>query len=244
MSPSVKDIFVQLKETIGNLTVADTLNLLHRHFTGGIVFSTSFSYEDQVVTDLIARSGVPVELFTLDTGRLFPETYYTWNQTLEKYGLPIKAMYPPSEEIGAFVSQHGPNSFYDSVELRKECCRLRKVVPLANALKGKQVWITGLRAEHSPGRNELEILEWDEAYSIIKYNPVLHYSTAEIKDYVYAHQVPYNPLHEKGFVSIGCAPCTRAIRPGEDFRAGRWWWEDAGKKECGLHGHESTTKEQ
>lgn len=230
------EVYASLKNKLTG-DIAEDLGLLHEILQGGLIFSTSFSYEDQLVTDVIVQSGIPVKIFTLDTGRLFAETYYTWNQTLEKYNIHIEAFYPPEKELRNFVTENGPNSFYNSVEFRKECCRLRKVVPLAQALSGNKVWITGLRAEHSPGRNELNVLEWDDSNGIIKYNPILHYTTEEVKEYISKNNVPFNPLHEKGFVSIGCAPCTRAIKPGEDFRAGRWWWEDASKKECGLHVH-------
>lgn len=237
MNSAITGIPAALNNIDGTHIVAE-LERLYQAFPGQLTFSTSFSFEDQMLTDIIVKSGVPVEIFTLDTGRLFPETYYTWNQTVANYGIAIKAFYPPADGIGAFVTQFGPNAFYDSPELRKECCRLRKVVPLQQALQGKQVWITGLRAEHSPNRQDLQVLEWDGSNQIIKYNPLLHITTAEVQDYIKANNVVYNPLHDKGFISIGCAPCTRAIRPGEDFRAGRWWWEDASKKECGLHVHE------
>ena len=234
MSDLLKEAYASLKERIKGDNITSDLQLLHEAFPGGLVFSTSFSYEDQMLTDVISKTQ-PVEIFTLDTGRLFPETYYTWEQTLDRYKISIKTYYPEHDTISAYVTAYGPNGIYDSFELRKECCRIRKVVPLGKALAGKSVWITGLRAEHSAARNELNVLEWDEVHRLIKYNPLLHFTTEQVKDYISYYNVPYNPLHDKGFVSIGCAPCTRAIRPGEDFRAGRWWWEDAGKKECGLH---------
>jgi phosphoadenosine phosphosulfate reductase len=202
-----------------------------------VCFSTSFSYEDQVITDLIHRSGVRINLFTLDTGRLFGETYSTWTRTLEYFKLPIQAYYPDAEEIAGYVQQFGPNAFYESVELRKNCCQIRKVGPLKRALRGRAVWITGLRSEHSPNRKELQPIEWDPVNEVIKYHPLLHWTDEQVQAYIHQHHIPYNPLHDKGFLSIGCAPCTRAIEPGEDMRAGRWWWEDASKKECGLHIH-------
>ena len=241
MSILLQDSYLSLKSDISRLPITEALGKLFQAFPDRIVFSTSFSYEDQVVTDHISRS-VPISIFTLDTGRLFPETYSTWSRTLEHYGLPIKAYYPDEEQLQAFVTGNGPNSFYESVELRQKCCHIRKVVPLKKALEGKAVWVTGLRAQHSPNRSDLEILEWDSSNQIIKYNPLLHWSTEEVKQYIDQHHVPYNALHDRGFVSIGCAPCTRAIRDGEDFRAGRWWWEDASKKECGLHVHQAIIK--
>lgn len=241
MSVDVKDDFLSLRDRIALLPIADALKLLAETFPGRITFSTSFGMEDQVVTDHLHISGVTSAIFTLDTGRLFPETYSTWSRTLERYAVTIDAYYPNTEKIQEFVRDYGPNSFYESVDRRKQCCHIRKVEPLKRALAGKSVWITGLRAEHSLNRNDMQILEWDEVNQVIKYNPLLHWSTEEVWAYINQHNVPYNSLHDKGFVSIGCAPCTRAIKPGEDFRAGRWWWEDQSKKECGLHVHQVAT---
>ena len=241
MSISPKDSLLSLQQYITESPVNEALQRLDEAFPGKLVFSTSFSYEDQVITDYISKTGIPVSVFTLDTGRLFPETYSVWSRTLEKYQLTIDAYYPQAEKLQEFVRQYGPNSFYESVENRKQCCHIRKVEPLKRALAGKAVWITGLRAEHSPNRNDMDVLEWDEVNQVIKYNPLLHWTTEEVRQYIDQHNVPYNALHDRGFVSIGCAPCTRAIKPGEDFRAGRWWWEDASKKECGLHVHQAAT---
>ncbi|HEU4634246.1 MAG TPA: phosphoadenylyl-sulfate reductase [Flavisolibacter sp.] len=241
MSILSKGSILSLQNDISRLSITDALKKLHDAFPDRITFSTSFSYEDQVITDYISKSA-PVTIFTLDTGRLFPETYSTWTRTLERYKLPIKAFYPDKKQLQSFVTNHGPNAFYESVDLRQKCCYIRKVVPLKKALEGKAVWITGLRAQHSPNRNDMQVVEWDDANQIIKYNPLLHWSTEEVRKYIDQHNIPYNSLHDKGFVSIGCAPCTRAIRPGEDFRAGRWWWEDASKKECGLHVHQIVSK--
>jgi len=214
---------------------------LTKEFPGQVTFSTSFSFEDQVITHKIVSNSVPVTIFTLDTGRLFPETYSVWSATNEKYNTRIKAYYPDHSLLENFIEVKGPNSFYESVENRKGCCHIRKVEPLKRALKGNAVWITGLRAEHSADRHDMPQVEWDEGNKIIKYHPILHWTTEDVKQYISKNEIPYNPLHDKGFVSIGCAPCTRAIRPGEDFRAGRWWWEDNTKKECGLHVHEHAT---
>lgn len=224
-----------LQNNTDDLTIDDTLAALVSAFPGAVTFSTSFSYEDQVITDLIHKSNTGVSIFTLDTGRQFNETYSTWNRTIEKYGLKINAYYPDETDLQEFVSQNGPNPFYESVAMRKSCCYIRKVVPLKKALQGKAVWVTGLRAQHSANRNNLQSLEWDESNQILKYHPLLQWTTEDVRSYIDDNNVPYNSLHDKGFVSIGCAPCTRAIKPGEDFRAGRWWWEDASKKECGLH---------
>lgn len=229
-----------LQQQIRDCTPAEAIALLLAAYPGAVTFSTSFSYEDQIITDIIQTHQLPVALFTLDTGRLFPETYSTWSRTLEFYQTSIKAYYPDAEALSDYIEKNGPNAFYDSPELRSACCTIRKVVPLKKALSGKAVWITGLRAEHSPARQDLTTIEWDASNQIIKYHPLLHWTTEEVKQYIHQKAIPYNPLHDKGFVSIGCAPCTRAIQPGEDFRAGRWWWEDNSKKECGLHSHEPT----
>ncbi len=226
-----------LLNRLQGLDAAKALALLSAEFEGGSVFSTSFSMEDQVITDLIAGQHLPVKIFTLDTGRLFSETYYVWSRTNETYNLNIEAYYPNTTAIEQFVTKKGPNSFYDAVENRKACCFLRKVEPLQRALAGNSLWITGLRAEHSPVRGHLPQLEVDESNTIIKYHPLLHWSNEQVRTYIHERGIPYNTLHDKGFVSIGCQPCTRAIRPGEDFRAGRWWWEDKSAKECGLHAH-------
>lgn len=220
--------------------ITESLQLLAGHFPGQVVFSTSFGLEDQAITHIISSGLIPVQIFTLDTGRMFPETYSTWSATLEKYKTTIKAFYPQAAGIQEFVEANGPNAFYESVENRKTCCHIRKVEPLKRALAGQAVWITGLRAEQSGDRQATPMVEWDEANRVIKYHPLLHWTWDELKQFIADHQVPSNPLHQKGFLSIGCAPCTRAIQPGEDFRAGRWWWEDNSKKECGLHIHAAT----
>jgi phosphoadenosine phosphosulfate reductase len=225
----------QLLDQISGLSISETLSLLAGQFPNQVTFSTSFSIEDQVIAHHILGSGTPISIFTLDTGRLFAETYSVWSTTNNKYGTHVKAYYPDRELLEAYLNEKGPNAFYESVANRKECCYIRKVEPLKRALQGQAVWVTGLRAEHSPERKDHALIEWDDNNKIIKYNPLLHWDTGAVREYISQHDVPYNPLHDKGFVSIGCAPCTRAVRAGEDFRAGRWWWEDAGKKECGLH---------
>ena len=226
-----------ITEQVGVLSIDELLLQLSNQFPREVIFSTSFSYEDQIVTHKILSADLPIKIFTLDTGRLFPETYSVWNATNEKYNTHIKAFYPDHSLLEDFVAEKGPNSFYESVENRKGCCYIRKVEPLKRALNGNSIWITGLRAEHSIDRYNMPKVEWDETNKIIKYHPLLHWTFDEVKQYISENKIPYNPLHDRGFVSIGCAPCTRAIKPGEDFRAGRWWWEDATKKECGLHVH-------
>lgn len=226
-----------LQNRLADLSIGEALQQLVQAFPGKVTFSTSFSYEDQIITDYIQKHAPEVSIFTLDTGRLFPETYSVWNRTNERYGIHVAPYYPDTESIQNFVAANGPNAFYESLDLRKGCCFIRKVEPLKRALAPAAVWITGLRAEHSAARQSLDVIEWDEANGIIKYNPLLHWDFEKVLDYINQYNVPYNSLHDKGFVSIGCAPCTRAIKPGEDFRAGRWWWEDESRKECGLHVH-------
>ncbi|ESU25179.1 adenylylsulfate reductase [Flavobacterium enshiense DK69] len=226
-----------LNKLTQNQDIAQNLKVLSENATGKIVFSTSFGIEDQLITDVIFSQKLKnIEVFTLDTGRLFQETYATWHKTELHYNQKIKSFYPNTEDLEIFINERGINPFYESQELRKQCCYIRKVEPLQRALKDTKVWITGLRAEHSPNRNSIETVQWDEQYQLYKYNPLLHWTSDEVKEYVNSKGIPYNVLHDKGFISIGCAPCTRAVKEGEDFRAGRWWWEDASKKECGLHG--------
>lgn len=235
MNKLLKNKFIEIQhKNIENQSFDKQIEYVINHFDN-IVLSTSFSYEDQLLTFFLRQ--YPIEFFTLDTGRLFEETYETWNETVLKYKIRIKTFTPTPTLLSDFLTEKGPNSFYQSVENRKQCCDIRKVFPLKEAIKNKEIWITGLRAEHSPNRKDMTIFEWDETNQIIKFNPLLHWKTSEVIDKITKHEIPFNKLHKKGFVSIGCAPCTRAIKDGEDFRAGRWWWEDASKKECGLHIH-------
>ena len=240
MNQSPHNNVSQLLHQLGGLSISQFLKVLTDLYPGQVTFSSSFSFEDQVIAHEILSNQLPVKIFTLDTGRMFAETYSVWNSTNEQYNTKIKAYYPNQNTLQDLVESRGPNSFYKSVQNRKDCCFIRKVEPLKRALAGNAIWITGLRAEHSPERHDLPIIEWDESNKIIKYHPILDWTTDKVKEYINKNHVPYNPLHDKGFVSIGCAPCTRAIRPGEDFRSGRWWWEDADKKECGLHEHNAT----
>lgn len=216
--------------------LTESLRFLSENFTGKIVFSTSFGIEDQVITNEIFTNKLNnIEVFTLDTGRLFPETYAVWDKTNLQYGKQIKAYYPQASTLEKYVNQNGINGFYASVENRKECCHIRKVEPLNRALEGANLWITGLRAEQSQNRQNVQLLEWDQNFKLYKYNPLLNWTLEEVVSCLKQNGIPYNALHDNGYVSIGCAPCTRAIKEGEDFRAGRWWWEDQSKKECGLH---------
>jgi phosphoadenosine phosphosulfate reductase len=200
-----------------------------------IVFSTSLAWEDQVITDIIFRYDLPIRVFTLDTGRLFAETYSVLSATRSHYNKSIAVYFPKSEAVEQLVSTKGPMSFYDSIENRKECCWIRKVEPLNRALEGVDVWITGLRSEQSENRSEIALQEWDETRGIYKFQPLFDWSLEEVRTYLRAYQVPVNVLQDRGYVSLGCQPCTRAIKEGESFRSGRWWWEENSSKECGLH---------
>ena len=211
------------------------LSLLVRKADGPLVFTTSFGLEDQVLTHFIATAQLPIRLATLDTGRLFPETYTLWEQTERHYGLSVEAFYPDAEELRAWVGRHGINGFYDGVATRKSCCGVRKLVPLRQALKGAAIWITGLRADQSDHRQTLAPVARDAGFNVIKANPLFDWSRQQAVDYAAHQQVPINSLHADGFLSIGCAPCTRAVSIGEPERAGRWWWEQEAEKECGLH---------
>ncbi|MBG6062439.1 phosphoadenosine phosphosulfate reductase [Flavobacterium sp. CG_9.1] len=215
-------------------SLEETLAFLASECEDKVVFSTSFGQEDQVITAIIAKQNLPITIFTLDTGRLFQETYDVFHKTMTKYKIDIKTYFPEATAVEELLNEKGPNSFYESVENRKECCFIRKVAPLTKALKGNSVWITGLRAEQSENRNDLDLFEYDSKFDIIKFNPLLKWTLKEVEDYLEANNVPQNTLHKKGFFSIGCAPCTRAIADDEDIRAGRWWWESS-HKECGLH---------
>lgn len=241
MPNSLQDYTTQIAGKANVLSIEEMFKDLATQFPGKVTFSTSFSFEDQAITHMILSNKFPISIFTLDTGRLFEETYSAWSATNDRYQTKIRAYYPDHNLLEPFVAEHGPNSFYESVDQRKACCYVRKVEPLKRALKGNSIWITGIRAEHSANRNDMTQIEWDESNQIIKYHPLLLWTTKEVKDYINKYNIPYNILHDRGFVSIGCAPCTRAVRPGEDFRAGRWWWEDNTKKECGLHIHQGAS---
>lgn len=202
---------------------------------GKTVFSTSLGAEDQVITHMLCSLSKEPPIFTLDTGRLFYETYDLIHKTNARYGIGIRVMFPDRARVEDMVHSRGINLFYDSVENRKLCCHIRKIEPLERALSGQEIWITGLRKEQSPTRQDIGFAQWDVSTGVIKVNPLLQWSEEQVWEYIHAHDVPYNPLHDKGYPSLGCQPCTRAVMPGEDVRAGRWWWEQPETKECGLH---------
>jgi phosphoadenosine phosphosulfate reductase len=199
-----------------------------------LVFSTSFGQEDQAITHAIASQKLAIEIFTLDTGRQFQESYDLIDLSVKKLEFNLITYFPQTSAVEKLVETKGFNSFYASVENRKECCFIRKIEPLNRALQGAHVWITGLRAEQSENRADMPMIEWDAQRNLYKINPLIDWSFETLEKYLTEHKIPQNPLHKKGFVSIGCAPCTRAISEGEHPRAGRWWWENS-QKECGLH---------
>jgi len=201
---------------------------------GNACFSSSLGQEDQVLTDFIFKNNLPIDVFTIDTGRLFQESYDVLSSTQNKYNKPIQTFFPNDKEVEELVSKHGINGFYDSVQNRKDCCAVRKIHPLKRALRSYDVWITGLRSEQSVNRSGFQIFAYDTQFEIIKFNPLIQWSFQEVLDYLESNNVPQNSLHKQGYISIGCEPCTRAITQDEDPRAGRWWWETS-HKECGLH---------
>ena len=204
-------------------------------YTGKIALSSSLSIEDQVLTDLIVKIDPSTRIFTLDTGRLFPETYSLIDKTNVKYDIHLEVLFPDYTEVEKMVKEEGINLFYKGIDQRRACCRVRKLDPLKRAFQGLEVWVCGLRKEQSVTRQAVKLIEWDENNGLIKLNPLINFSEDEVWDYIRKHHVPYNKLHDQGFPSIGCQPCTRAVKPGEDIRAGRWWWENPDQKECGLH---------
>ncbi len=206
-----------------------------KEFKGRIAMASSLGMEDQVLTEMIAVIDDETKIFTLDTGRLFPETYDLISRTSSKYKTQIGVFFPNAEEVEHMVSEKGVNLFYNSIASRKLCCYVRKLKPLSRALEGLDAWITGLRRDQSVTRTSLDMIEWDENNSLLKINPLINWSEQEVLDYIDANNIPINPLHKQGFASIGCQPCTRAILPEEDVRAGRWWWENPETKECGIH---------
>lgn len=218
-----------------NSSTEEIIDFFTSHFNEKIALSSSLGLEDQILTRMVSNINPATGIFTLDTGRLFPETYDLIDLTAKKYKTKIKVHFPEPNDIETMVAENGMNLFYNSIENRKLCCGLRKLKPLAKALKGLDAWFTGLRRDQSVTRTDMSIVEWDENNGLIKVNPLINWSEEDVWNYIKKHKLPFNPLHKKGFASIGCQPCTRAIEPGEDIRAGRWWWENPETKECGLH---------
>jgi phosphoadenosine phosphosulfate reductase len=224
-----------LKNQLDGLAMEDQLRKLVTLFPGKVIFTTSLGIEDQVITHKIFTNNIDIKVITLDTGRLFPQTYDVFSSTIIRYKKKINVYFPEYEAVEKMVTEKGPLSFYQSVENRKECCTIRKVVPLSRALEGMKVWISGIRADQSENRNHMDWIEFDDSKKLYKYYPLFNWSFDKVKSFVKENNVPYNSLHDKGYVSIGCEPCTKAVKPGDDFRSGRWWWENDGGKECGLH---------
>ncbi|MBF0490784.1 MAG: phosphoadenylyl-sulfate reductase [Candidatus Omnitrophica bacterium] len=231
-----KEKILQLQEKSKGFSAEDIIRLAYQEFGRKLTFATSLGEEDQVITDMISRVAPDIEIFTLDTGRLFQQSYDLFDKTQKRYPrLRFKIYYPNTQTVEAMVQEKGINLFYDSIENRKQCCNVRKVEPLRRALSNSDAWIVGLRRQQAVTRATLEHFEWDEANSKIKINPLAEWSLEDVHRYIQQHNLDVSPLHAEGFVSIGCAPCTRAVQPGEDIRAGRWWWEQPEQKECGLH---------
>jgi phosphoadenosine phosphosulfate reductase len=225
----------QLEDAFGALSLEERLAAARAAVPGRLVFTTSFGLEDQAISHAVFSQKLAIDVVTFDTGRLFPETHQVWAETEQHYGRRIQALAPNGRSVEAWVAQHGINGFRSSLEARQTCCGLRKVEPLGRALAGASAWVTGVRAEQSPERAMMRFTAIDPGYRLLKLNPLLDWTRDRLRNFVRDHHIPYNNLHDRGFLSIGCAPCTRALAPGEPERAGRWWWEQEAKKECGLH---------
>lgn len=235
MITDIKSLTQQLAVETASYSVEKSLKRLAEQFGDKIALATSFGAEDQVLTDVLCNTIKKPMIFTLDTGRLPEETYEVMEETRKKYGIEIDILFPEHKKVEEMVNKYGPNLFYESIEARKLCCRIRKIQPLKKKLSELQAWICGLRAEQSVTRIELKKIQWDNTFGLIKVCPLADWSTERVWDYIRKHDVPYNKLHDKDFPSVGCEPCTRVVKPGEDIRAGRWWWEEPEHKECGLH---------
>lgn len=230
-----EDLIEQLNRELEGKPAEMVLKTVMEQFGNKIGFSTSLGAEDQVITSMIAGINKQAYLFTLDTGRMFPETYDVLHKTINRFGLAIRVFYPDAGKVETMVNEKGINLFYESVENGKLCCNTRKIEPLRRALSGLQAWITGLRRQQSVTRNEMRLVEWDSSNNLIKVNPLIEWTDEMVWMEIHQKNIPYNILHDQGFPSIGCQPCTRAVQEGEDIRAGRWWWELPESKECGLH---------
>jgi phosphoadenosine phosphosulfate reductase len=230
----LKERSVRLGALLADLSPGERLAKFRSEIGGKLVFTTSFGLEDQVILHLLAERSLDVDIVTLDTGRLFSQTYELWAETERRYGMRIRAFYPQRHTLEILIEEHGINGFYDSRKARSACCGIRKVEPLKRALAGAAGWIVGLRADQSEHRRGAALLEQNER-NLFKLSPLFDWTREAVQGFASANRVPINPLHDRGFASIGCAPCTRAITPGEPERAGRWWWEQNGDKECGLH---------
>lgn len=232
---TMKELADQLNERCKGKKPEEVLAFFLQEYKEHIALASSLGIEDQVLTAMICEIDSQTRIFTLDTGRLFPETYSLIERTNMTYGIKIQLFFPDYCEVEKMVNEHGVNLFYENRENRRMCCHVRKLEPLKRAFKGLKVWICGLRHEQSVTRVANRMVEWDETNQMLKLNPLIDWTEEQVWEYIRQHGVPYNKLHDQGFPSIGCQPCTRAVKPGEDVRAGRWWWEDPEHKECGLH---------
>lgn len=231
------DVLAQVQNQIQGKSGIEAMLFCIDTYAPDIACASSLGLEDQVLTDIIRSHKKDIRIFTLDTGRLHTQTYELIEKTNTRYDMKIDIYFPQSALVERMTSTSGMFSFYESIEKRKECCHIRKIDPLQRALKGLKIWITGIRRMQSVARNDMSLLEWDTEHNLMKLNPLIHWTENEVWEYIKEHKVPYNTLHDSGYASIGCAPCTRAIKKGEDMRSGRWWWEDTNDKECGLHTH-------
>lgn len=227
--------FANVKATLPSSSSEDILTWAMARFSPEITVATSFSLEDIVIIDMLAQLSYGPAIFFLDTGRLHQETYETVDRIRARYGLTIQVFSPNTEALETISTQYGYHHIYSGEAARRNCCEVRKLAPLRRALAGKRAWITGLRREQAVSRTSVDTVEYDKTHGLIKINPLAHWRTDAVWQYVSSRKIPYNPLHDQGFSSIGCAPCTRAVQPGEDLRAGRWWWENPKHRECGLH---------
>ena len=225
----------ELNTKLEGFSAFEIIEFFTEKYKGKMAFASSFGVEDQVILHYLSKLKSDTRVFTLDTGRLFPETYELIDKSRNRYKIPIEVFFPDASEVEKMVGDKGVNLFYENIENRKLCCGIRKINPLKRALKNTDVWISGLRREQSPTRSDMKIVEWDSLNGLIKINPLIEWTEDQTWEFVKENKIPYNLLHDQGFLSIGCQPCTRAIEKGEDTRAGRWWWENPDTKECGLH---------
>jgi len=235
LPPEIDKQIKEFNEHFANATAEEVLSFLFEKYDNKMAFATSLGAEDQVLTHMLAEVSKNTRIFTLDTGRLFPETLDLLDKTNKRYNININVFFPDASEVESMVNKKGINLFYDSIKNRKECCHIRKIIPMQRALQDVEVWVSGLRSEQSVTRQDLELAQWDDKFNLIKISPLRSWGEKQIWDFIHDNDIPYNKLHDKGFPSIGCQPCTKAISQGEDVRAGRWWWEQPEMKECGLH---------
>ena len=235
LSSEIEQEIKELNDLFSDSPPEEILSFFINKYGNKIAFATSMGAEDQILTHIIAGIDPKTRIITLDTGRLFPETIDLIETTNSRYNINIKVFFPDAGQVESMVNTKGINLFYASIENRKECCHIRKILPLTRAMNGTDAWISGLRSEQSVTRNDLKLLEWDKNFNLVKINPLRSWSEEQVWEYIHTHNIPYNKLHDKNYPSIGCQPCTRAVNSGDDIRAGRWWWEQPEHKECGLH---------